>query len=133
MERAGRGDDFQRLRGPRAAAGDDRGVRPAGVPSVSRRTREMGIRVALGATCGEIARLVLREGLRTTLAGLIVGVLLAGALGKLASGLLVGVSPIDPLALGAAAAVLSAATLVASWLPARRAARVAPLDALRTE
>src|SRR5436309_8624668 len=63
---------------------------------VSRRTREIGIRMALGATGGDVERLVMREGLRTTITGLAIGLLLAAGVGKLLSGLLYRVSPFDP-------------------------------------
>ena len=100
---------------------------------VSRRTREIGIRMALGATAGDVRRLLLREGLRTTLVALAIGLLLAAGTGKLVSGLLYRVSPFDPAVLVVAAAVLSAAAMLACFFPARRATRIAPLDALRTE
>jgi predicted permease len=100
---------------------------------VSRRTREIGIRIALGATGGHVARLLLGEGARTTIAGLLIGVLLAAGIGKLASGLLYQVSPFDPVVLTLASLVLAAAALAACYVPARRATRVAPLEALRTE
>ena len=100
---------------------------------VSRRTREIGIRMALGATAGDVRRLLLREGLRTTIVALAIGLLLAAGTGKLVSGLLYRVSPFDPAVLAAAAVVLSAAAMLACFLPARRATRIAPLDALRTE
>jgi len=100
---------------------------------VSRRTREIGIRVALGATSGDVKRLLVAEGARTAALGLAAGVLLAVGVGKLASGYLFNVSPFDPTILAAAAIVLTGAALLASYLPARRATRVAPLDALRTE
>ncbi len=100
---------------------------------VSRRTRELGIRLALGATPGDVIRLVVGEGFRTAAAGLLVGVLLAAGVGQLVGGLLYGVSPFDPVALAAAVGALLAATLVACYLPARRAARVAPLESLRSE
>jgi predicted permease len=100
---------------------------------VSRRTREIGIRMALGATGGDVKRQLLREGLRTTAAGIGIGLLLAGGLGKIVSGILYGVSPIDPAVILAAAAVLAAATLLAAYIPARRATRVVPLEALRSE
>ena len=100
---------------------------------VARRTREIGIRMALGATSRDVERLVLGEGMRTTAIGLTIGVLLAAGAGKLVSGLLYRVSPFDPAVLLIAAAVLSAAAMLASYLPARRAARVVPLDALRAE
>ena len=100
---------------------------------VSRRTREIGIRMALGATSGDVERLVMREGLRTTIIGLAIGLLLAAGLGKLVSGLLYRVSPFDPVVLTIAAVVLSTTALLACYLPARRATRVVPLEALRSE
>jgi predicted permease len=100
---------------------------------VSRRTREIGIRMALGATAANVQRLVLGEGLRTTVAGLVSGLLLALGIGKLVSGLLYKVSPFDPIVLTIAIVALSTATLVACYLPARRATRVVPLEALRSE
>jgi len=100
---------------------------------VSRRTREIGIRMALGANAGDVRRLLLREGLRTTLVALAIGLALAAALGKLVSGLLYRVSPFDPAVLAVAAAVLSSASMLACVLPARRAVRIAPLEALRSE
>jgi len=100
---------------------------------VSRRTREIGIRMALGATSADVERLVMREGVRTTVAGLAVGLALAAGIGKLVSGLLYRVSPFDPAILAVAAAVLSTAAMLACYLPARRATRVVPLDALRCE
>jgi predicted permease len=101
--------------------------------AVSRRTREIGIRIALGATTRDVARLVLGESARTTAVGLAIGVLLAAGVGKLASGLLYDVSPFDPMVLTIAAAVLTTAAFGACYGPARRATRVAPLEALRTE
>ena len=100
---------------------------------VARRTREIGIRIALGATSRNVAALVLREGLLTALAGLAIGLLLALACGQLVSGLLYQVSPFDPATIAVAAAALAAATLLATYFPARRATRIAPLEALRTE
>jgi putative ABC transport system permease protein len=100
---------------------------------VARRTREIGIRMALGATAGDVERLVLREGRTTTAVGLSIGLLLALGIGRLVSGLLYQVNPLDPAAILTAIVVLTAATLLAGYLPARRATRVAPLDALRTE
>ena len=100
---------------------------------VSRRTREIGIRMALGATAGDVRQLVVREGLRTTIIGLAIGTLMAAGIGKLVSGLLYRVSPFDPLVLTSAIVVLSTASLLACYLPARRATRVVPLEALRSE
>jgi putative ABC transport system permease protein len=100
---------------------------------VSRRTREIGIRMALGATSADVQRLVMREGVRTTAVGLTLGLALAAGVGKLVSGLLYRVSPFDPVVLALAAAALSTAAMLASYLPARRATRVAPTEALRAE
>jgi predicted permease len=100
---------------------------------VSRRTREIGIRMAIGATSADVQRLMMGEGLRTTVIGLVIGLLLAVGIGKLVSGLLYRVSPFDPMVLAVAAAVLSATAMLACYLPARRATRVVPLEALRSE
>ena len=100
---------------------------------VSRRTREIGIRMAIGATSADVQRLVMREGVRTTAIGLAIGLLLAAGLGKLVSGMLYRVSPFDPIVLTVAAAALSAAAMLACYLPARRATRIVPLEALRSE
>jgi ABC-type antimicrobial peptide transport system permease subunit len=100
---------------------------------VARRTRELGIRMALGATTGDIKRLVLRQGFKAGAVGLSLGLLLAVGIGRLVSSLLYRVSPLDPAALIAAVLVLGAATLLACYIPARRATRIATLDALRTE
>jgi predicted permease len=100
---------------------------------VARRTREIGIRIALGATSGNVTALVLRDGLLTAIAGLAAGLLLALGCGQLVSGLLYQVSPFDPATIALAAVSLAGATLLATFLPARRATRIAPLEALRTE
>jgi putative ABC transport system permease protein len=100
---------------------------------VARRTRELGIRMALGATRGDITWLVLRKGIKTAAAGLSLGLLLVAGVGRLVSSILYRVSPLDPTALITAVIVLAAATLVASYIPARRATRIATLEALRTE
>jgi ABC-type antimicrobial peptide transport system permease subunit len=100
---------------------------------VSRRTREIGIRMALGATSRDVERLVMREGARTTTIGVAIGLILALGIGKLVSGLLYRVSPFDPVVLTAAVVVLAFAAMLACYLPARRATRIVPLDALRSE
>jgi predicted permease len=100
---------------------------------VSRRTREIGIRMALGATSGDVKRLVMREGARTTIIGVGIGLLLAAGIGKLLSGLLYRVSPFDPVVLTVAAVVLSTTAMLACYLPARRVTRVVPTEALRAE
>jgi putative ABC transport system permease protein len=89
--------------------------------------------MAIGATSRDVQRLVLREGLRTTVWGLGAGALLALAVGKLVSGLLYRVSPFDPVVLTSAALTLAAAAMLACYLPARRATRVVPLEALCSE
>ncbi|HEX5635237.1 MAG TPA: FtsX-like permease family protein, partial [Gemmatimonadales bacterium] len=101
--------------------------------AVSQQQREIGIRIALGARPGSVVRMVLADGLRLTLVGVAVG--LAGALAttRLLSGLLFGVGASDPLTFGAIVAVLAVVALAACWIPARRAAAVNPLVALRSE
>jgi ABC-type antimicrobial peptide transport system permease subunit len=100
---------------------------------VARRTNEIGIRMALGARGGNIAWMVLRETLYLVLAGLVIGV--PGALigAKLISAQLFGMKPADPLTLVGAGMVLTIVALLAGYLPARRASRVNPLNALRYE
>ncbi|HLP10232.1 MAG TPA: ADOP family duplicated permease [Opitutaceae bacterium] len=101
--------------------------------AVLRRTREIGIRIAVGAQPQEVVRLVLRQGLKQALFALAIGAGLALLAGKLLASALYDVSPADPAILGLAAAILAAASLLANWLPARRATRVDPLVALRAE
>jgi putative ABC transport system permease protein len=101
--------------------------------SVARRTREIGIRMALGAQRSSVQRMILREGAAMLSAGLVLGLLLAFATGKLVSSLLYQVSALDPVAFTVAPLVLVAAGLLATWLPARRATRISPMEALRTE
>ena len=100
---------------------------------VARRTREIGIRMALGASGGDVQRLVLGEGLRTTAVGLAAGLILAVAVGKMLSGLLFRASPFDPVVMATASAMLAAAAMLAAYMPARRATRVVPIEALRAE
>ncbi len=100
---------------------------------VSRRTREIGIRIALGATARDVVRLVVGEGAKTTAIGVVIGAMLAVGIAKLVSGMLYRVNPYDPAVLATAIAALAAAAMLACYVPARRATRVAPLDALRTE
>jgi ABC-type antimicrobial peptide transport system permease subunit len=101
--------------------------------AVSRRTREIGIRSALGATPGQTVSLVLREGLLLVFGGLVVGGGIALLATRLLRNLLYGVSSLDPLAWAVVASLLVASGAVASLLPARRAARVDPLQSIRTE
>jgi putative ABC transport system permease protein len=100
---------------------------------VSRRAREMGIRVALGAERGQLLRLVLADGLRICLWGLGVGLLAALATGRAMASFLFGVSPWDPLTLAAVSGLLLAVAFAAAYLPARRAAGLDPIAAIRTE
>jgi len=101
--------------------------------SVARRTREIGIRMALGAQRKTVQWMILREGAVMLASGIAIGLLLAGATGKLLTGILYEVGAFDPLAFILAPIVLAAAALLATWLPARRATRISPMAALRTE
>ena len=101
--------------------------------AVAQRTNEIGIRMALGARGGDVIRLIGTSGVRLALAGTIVGAAGAFALTRFLSGLLFGVSSLDPLTFVAMAATLIAVTLLACYIPARRASRVDPLVALRYE
>jgi predicted permease len=101
--------------------------------SVERRTREIGVRMALGADVPSVLGLVLGRGMRVAAAGVGLGLAFAAGLTRVLGSLLYGVSTLDPLAFSAAAALLLGVALVANLLPARRAARVNPLVALRHE
>jgi putative ABC transport system permease protein len=101
--------------------------------SVSRRTREIGIRMALGARPTAVLSLVMRQGLTVAGAGLVIGALLAVAATRALAGMLYGVSLADPVAWGGACVALLASALLANLLPARRASLVDPSVALRTE
>jgi putative ABC transport system permease protein len=101
--------------------------------SVTQRTREIGVRVALGADRRSVERLVVGTGLRLTTIGLIVGLGAARASTRLLSGLLYGVSPADPASFVVIALLVGAIALLASYLPARRAVRIDPIAALRAE
>ena len=97
------------------------------------RTREIGIRMALGGTARDVMRLVLRQGARMVIAGLFVGLLTAWGLTRVMGRLLFGVSPSDPLTYATVVILLSAVALLACWIPARRATHVDPGVALRYE
>ncbi len=101
--------------------------------AVSQQQREIGIRIALGARPASVVRMVLADGLRLTLVGLVCGVLGALATTRLLAGLLFGVGASDPVTFGGIVAVLTLVALAACWIPARRAAKVSPLVALRSE
>jgi len=101
--------------------------------SVSQRTNELGIRVALGAQRGEILRMILGEGAVMALVGLAIGGAAAIPLSQLLTGLLFGVEPADPATIAASAFLLVAVAVVAAWVPARRATAVDPITALRPD
>jgi ABC-type antimicrobial peptide transport system permease subunit len=100
---------------------------------VSQRTKEIGVRLALGADPSRVSKLVVGEGMRVAAVGVLAGVVIALLTTQLASGLLYGVSPRDPLTLGVVVVMLLAVSALANYVPARRAARVDPLTALRQE
>jgi len=101
--------------------------------SVSQRTNELGIRVALGAQRGEILRMILGEGAAMALVGLVIGGAAAIPLSQMLKGLLFGVEPADPPTIAASAVLLVVVAVVAAWVPARRATAVDPMTALRGE
>jgi putative ABC transport system permease protein len=101
--------------------------------SVAQRTQEIGIRMALGADRSNIRRLVVWHGMRLAIVGVVLGIAAAYGLTRLIANLLYGVKPIDPAAFLAAPLILTAVALIAVWLPAARASKVDPLEALRTE
>jgi ABC-type antimicrobial peptide transport system permease subunit len=100
---------------------------------VSRRTNELGVRMALGATRRAMIGLVLRDVAGMVVAGILMGTTVALTLSGLARSMLFGLTPTDPAAFVTAASILGLTALVAGWLPARRASRVDPLIALRHE
>ena len=101
--------------------------------SVSQRTQEIGIRMAIGARASDVLLLVLRQGVGMALVGLAVGVAGALAVRQVLQSILVGVSPTDPLTFGSVIGIIVVASCVAAYLPARRATRVDPIEVLRAE
>jgi putative ABC transport system permease protein len=101
--------------------------------SVAERTREIGVRMALGANARDTLRLVLGRSMALVAAGTLVGLVAAVALTRAITGLLYEVSPLDPIVFGGVPILLAAAGLLASVIPARRATRVDPLVALRVQ
>jgi putative ABC transport system permease protein len=101
--------------------------------SVSQRTREIGIRMALGAHSKDVMRLILRQGARLAIAGSILGVVCAFFLRKVMASFLFGLSANDPLVLSIVPCIMVLVILLACWVPARRASRTDPMVALRCE
>lgn len=101
--------------------------------TVARRRPEVGLRMALGAQRGTVVRMFVRHALLLSGVGIVLGLAAAGALSRLMASLLFGVTPEDPLTYAATAAVLLGAAVLASYLPARRAATVNPVEAFRVE
>lgn len=109
------------------------GVGAVTAQAVAQRTHEIGVRMALGATASDATAFVVRQSMRPVVGGVVIGCVAAALLSRTLSALLYGLSSVDPVAFGSSAVFLIAASLFASWLPARRAARVDPLLALRAE
>ena len=101
--------------------------------SVGQRTREIGVRLALGAQREDVLRMILRQAGRLLIAGLLIGILASYFTTKLVRSFLYGVAQHDLLTIAAVSVLLLAVGLVASYLPARRAAKIEPVEALRTE
>ncbi len=101
--------------------------------AVTRRTNEIGIRMAMGAAPGDVARMVMRDSLWLVAGGVIVGIPAALAVARLLKSSLVGVEVTDPWTAAGAMGVLVAVAMLASWIPARRAAAIEPMAALREE
>jgi predicted permease len=101
--------------------------------AVGQRTQEFGVRMAMGASQGDVLRLVLGQGFQMAVFGITGGLLLAGAVTRLLGGFLYGVNPFDPLVLATVSGLLAGIALLACWVPAWRATRVNPVEALRAE
>jgi ABC-type antimicrobial peptide transport system permease subunit len=101
--------------------------------AVARRTREIGIRMALGAMPGDVFALIIKQGALQTAFAVLMGTGLSLLVGKILASALFGVSAADPLVLGTSISILAASALIACYLPARRATKVNPTEALRAE
>src|SRR5262249_40461423 len=101
--------------------------------AVVQRTHEIGVRMALGAQAADVVRLVLRQGSRLVIIGVALGLLLSAVATRVLAAALYGISPTDPLTFGVITLLLGIVTLLACWIPARRATQVDPLVALRHE
>jgi putative ABC transport system permease protein len=101
--------------------------------AVARRTSEIGIRMAVGAQRGDVLRMVLRRGGVLAVIGIVLGIGAAAGLSRSLTAMLYGVAPLDPTTYVAVAILFAAVTLLASYVPARRAAKVDPMDAIRCE
>jgi putative ABC transport system permease protein len=101
--------------------------------SVGRRTHEIGLRIALGAESGDVLKMVFRQGMLIVFVGVVLGFFGAMAASQILSSVLYGISAVDPLSFGVASIVLLGVAFLANWLPARRAARIDPMIALRYE
>jgi ABC-type antimicrobial peptide transport system permease subunit len=101
--------------------------------AVARRTNEIGVRMALGAAAGDVVRMVLRDSLWIAGAGALIGLPCAYAAGRVLRTELFGLEPFDPRTTVSSVAVLLAVAVLSAWIPARRAARIEPMSALREE
>src|SRR5262249_60470270 len=100
---------------------------------VSQRTREIGIRIALGAERSKLKLMFLKQGLSLAAIGVVIGIVAAAVLARLMKAILFGISPLDPVTFAGVPILLAAAAAAASYLPARRATSVDPMEALRSE
>jgi len=99
---------------------------------VTQRNHEIGVRLALGASTGAVQGLVVKQGLLFAAIGILIGIPLALVATRLLESFMFGITPHDPLTYAAVAAILGSVTVVASYIPARRATRIDPLEALRS-